>query len=331
MRELYEGLASTKLVHAPGDRWDYSNLGYALLGHVLECASGKSSSIEFAAGEGVQGRRKRAPRKCDAVVRGDYPDAVTGPDSSPVARFAVALAALDEDLAWDALGAAYCEGDATTFFAPEQREAIQDAGLRFAGDLGELLPPRGRSLYIGVGVAELVPLVFEALVLERDVRAVTLPGPEAVELDRALACAGEAAGCALPRIATGLWEPHDHAPVDHLWMTSVLTDPDAFPALHDLLYERRGRESATGRGSLKKERPRARELIERAVATLAPAGILTTTDEERPLFAEILARHGISLHPTQTARLSGIVGDPVRHCRFGGQGKAGARRRAVQR
>lgn len=39
--ELYAGLQSTRLESEPGVRWSYSNLGYALLGHVLERASGE--------------------------------------------------------------------------------------------------------------------------------------------------------------------------------------------------------------------------------------------------------------------------------------------------
>ncbi len=40
-KELYLGLEGTRLSHDPGVRWGYSNLGYALLGHVLEQASGE--------------------------------------------------------------------------------------------------------------------------------------------------------------------------------------------------------------------------------------------------------------------------------------------------
>ncbi|MEO1324926.1 MAG: serine hydrolase domain-containing protein [Pseudomonadota bacterium] len=38
--DLYNALNSTKLEHPPGSVWSYSNFGYALLGHVLERASG---------------------------------------------------------------------------------------------------------------------------------------------------------------------------------------------------------------------------------------------------------------------------------------------------
>ncbi|MHC5063286.1 MAG: serine hydrolase domain-containing protein [Planctomycetota bacterium] len=41
INELYAGLEKTSLKQAPGSRWDYSNLGYAILGHVLEQASGE--------------------------------------------------------------------------------------------------------------------------------------------------------------------------------------------------------------------------------------------------------------------------------------------------
>jgi len=41
LEELYAALPSTRPIAAPGARWSYSNLGFGLLGHVLERATGK--------------------------------------------------------------------------------------------------------------------------------------------------------------------------------------------------------------------------------------------------------------------------------------------------
>jgi len=41
IEELYAGLPATRPIAAPGARWSYSNLGFGLLGHVLERATGK--------------------------------------------------------------------------------------------------------------------------------------------------------------------------------------------------------------------------------------------------------------------------------------------------
>lgn len=40
--QLYEGLAHTKLLSEPGTRWNYSNIGFALLGEVIERVTGQS-------------------------------------------------------------------------------------------------------------------------------------------------------------------------------------------------------------------------------------------------------------------------------------------------
>lgn len=43
--ELYAGLGATQTSGAPGARWSYSNLGYGLLGHALENATGKKYEV----------------------------------------------------------------------------------------------------------------------------------------------------------------------------------------------------------------------------------------------------------------------------------------------
>ena len=192
----------------------------------------------------------------------------------------------------------------------------QDTGLHFAGDLGERLESQGRSLYLGAGVAELVPMLFESIVLHRDVRAVCLPGSIADELNAGLTKARSETGRKVPVIETRLWKSADHRPIDHLWLVSVLTDPEAFPALHDRLYDRRGTELATRKGSMNKERPKAGALIERALGTVVTPAWLSTTDEELELLAPAAESRGIHVQIPEAGRLSAVVGDSVRLCRL---------------
>jgi len=237
------------------------------------------------------------------------------PDGEPGLRFAAAYSELEEELDWRALGREYGEGDASGFFDAAERENLREVGLRFAGDLEELRPS-GRSVYLGAGVFELAPLLCEMLVLGRQVRAFTLPGGEADELNRALSAVRARLGFALPRYETRAPDPDGVAPCDHGWMVSALTDPASFPALHDELYGRRGGELATGRGDPGRERARARRLVARLLDCLEPPCRLTTTDEELELVAEVCAERRLALEVPRTARLSAIVGDPVRACRL---------------
>jgi hypothetical protein len=95
---------------------------------------------------------------------------------------------------------------------------------------------------------------------------------------------------------------------------SVLTDPGTFPALHDRLYGRAGTDLATGRGDPAGEAARAGALLDEALARLADTALVSTTDEELPLVEVAARRAGIALAPAAHARLSPIVGDPVRLC-----------------
>src|SRR5690606_1012620 len=126
---------------------------------------------------------------------------------------------------------------------------------------------------------------------------------------RALDRAGRAASLRLARVETRPLAELAPRAVDHVWCASVLTDPDAFPALHAALYER-GRPK--GR-ALAADRRRALELLGAAFRDLAPRGWVTTSDEELDLVLEALAARGLAAHVPQVGRLSPIVGDVLRH------------------
>jgi len=236
-------------------------------------------------------------------------------------RFAAALVELDRELDWSALGRAYCWSGGDDFFAPPDRAALRDAGLAFAADVGDALAALdgarraagpGRSLYLGAALAELAPMLFERLVLDREVVAVSLAGAETAELGRALAAVGARLGVELVAIGTDGIPARCRGTCDHLWMVSVLTDPEAFPALHDRLYGREGGPDAVGGGELEEELGRARDLLDGLLGCARRPALLTTTDEER----ELLADRGLALSVPPTARLSPVVGDPVRVCRL---------------
>lgn len=248
------------------------------------------------------------------------PPASEEPHAARAGRFAAVLGELELELDWAALGDAYCDGGGAGFFGEEDRLALFDAGLHFASDLAEVLGPTGgeaprRSLYVGAALAELAPLLCEALVLERAVEAFSLASDETLELNRALAAVSGRLELDLPRIRTDGLAARAARPFDHLWLVSVLNDPEAFPALHDELYGRHATELATSRGDLAVDRERAAALVARALEGLRPPALLTTTDEELALVGDACARRGWTLEVPDRARLSAIVGDPVRTCR----------------
>ncbi|MCB9915625.1 MAG: hypothetical protein H6828_10830 [Planctomycetes bacterium] len=225
-------------------------------------------------------------------------------------RFGEALARLESELDWRRLGELHCYEGGEHFFPPEQVDALREAGLVLAAALAGRLRPGGRSVYVGASVGELAVLLCEALVLDRDVRALNLPGEECAEVNRALEAVEQACGFALPRIE---FTPLDELEgrYDHGWLVSVLNDPEAFPALHDLLYQRSGAD-ATGRGDLAQERARAERLVDAFLDRLDEGAVVSLTDEELPVIEPRVAVRGRRLELDDEAYLSAVVGDPIR-------------------
>lgn len=229
------------------------------------------------------------------------------------------LCKLRSELDWELLGRTYCHEGGETFFPPEQQDLLLEAGLEFATDLGAVLDrfptaTPGASLYVGGALFELVPALFEALVLDRRVVMLNLDSAETRELNRALRWVEEDLGRGLFRLETRGFPPLAEGLFDQVWMTSVLSDPEAFPALHDELYRRAGTELAVGGGDPVRERKEASLLLGRALDRARRPCVFTTTDEELTFLELACAQRGLELEVPDRARLSGIVGDPVRHC-----------------
>jgi hypothetical protein len=212
-----------------------------------------------------------------------------------------------DSLDYAALGPIYCHegGDA---FWEERRRPCQELGIKLAAVLWDHLRPGGRSLYVGAGVAELPPLVMETAELHRAVAAYNLRADEAAVLNRA--CIG------LPfefqakdvREAEGLF--------DHLWIVSVLNDPECFPELGAL---------SSGRANPVTFDPTAFTVERQAVLALAAAclekaarpALVTTSVEEIPWITDWCERHDVPYVVEDEDYPTAIVEDPICFIRLG--------------
>lgn len=227
--------------------------------------------------------------------------------------YGAAIGALDVELDWALLGRAYCDGDGSDFFDAEMRDRVLETGFHFADEIGRaIVPGPGVSLYLGADVAELPIILAEHLVLARRVEWLNVASPATSELKRALLAVNGRLGLELPLPV--LRTPRELEPrsCDHIWMVSVLTDPDVFPALHDHLYERTGGPLATGRGSLAGDRARATELVDEWLECAAPRCVLSTTDEELVVVGPRVAARGWTVAFAGEGQPSAVVGDMVR-------------------
>jgi len=231
--------------------------------------------------------------------------------------FGAVLDTIQAELDWERLGRTYCEGDGTDFFHDELRERWLDVGLKIADVLaGHLTSGSGRSVYIGAALAELPIMLVESIVLGREVVWINVACDEIDELERVVRLAAGRFEIALPLPSVVGLESLPRASFDHVWLVSVLTDPDHFPALHDELYERRGTELATARGTLTEDRERAEQLATSALALAADGALLSTTAEELAVLSPLCRSRGRRMRPLVDEVETAIVGDALTLYRY---------------
>lgn len=205
------------------------------------------------------------------------------------------------------LGPIYCDEGGDEFWAAK-RGLCQRLGIKLANALPLHLAPGGASLYVGAGVAEIPPIAMETLDLGRRVVACNLRRQEVFVLNRA--CAGfpirfqhQDAGLVKDR-------------VDHLWLVSVLNDPERFPELSMLSYGRANPVTFDARKFLPQQRAVAR-LVDRCLSRLVVPGLVTTTVEEAVWTAEWCHQKGIRYRIDRRTFASPTVGDPICLVRIG--------------
>ena len=205
------------------------------------------------------------------------------------------------------LGPIYCDEGGDEVWSAKRGPCLR-LGTRLANALLPRLTPGGTSLYVGAGVAEIPPIAMESLDLGRRVVACNLRRQEVQVLNRA--CAG------LPMRFQHRDADSVKDRVDHLWLVSVLNDPERFPELSTLSYGRANPVTFNARKFLPQQRAVA-TLVDRCLSRLAVPGLVTTTVEEAVWIAEWCHRKGIRYRIDRWTFASPTVGDPICLVRVG--------------
>lgn len=217
------------------------------------------------------------------------------------------IASIFRRLDYDILGSVYCDEGGDAFWRAK-RKPCQQLGITLAEALLNRLKPGGRSLYVGAGVAEIPMLAMETLELGRQVLAYNLRREEVRVLNRACRSLPLAFRAQDADRATGQF--------DHLWIVSVLNDPERFPELSPLSY---GRANPLTFRSAKfvAERRIVRTLADRCLRKLTLPALVTTSTEELLWIAEWCHRRRIPYLVKKNEYPTALVGDPICFVRIG--------------
>jgi hypothetical protein len=212
------------------------------------------------------------------------------------------IARMYNSLDYAALGPIYCDegGDA---FWQDRRGPCQKMGIAIAKALQDRLLPCGRSLYVGAGVPEIPVLLTEQLELGRTVCPFNLRKGEVDILNQAGGKNGIPFCFGSAESATGNF--------DHLWIVSVLNDPEEFPNLSVLFSYGRADPLAFDTSAFIHERETGIRLFANCMAKLTKPGLLTTSVEEMPWVEHWCQSRDIPFQVDARTYPTALVGDPV--------------------
>ncbi len=199
------------------------------------------------------------------------------------------------------LESVYCYEGGKEFWQAK-REPCRRLGTKIAETLVEKLPRGGRSLYIGAGVAELPVLIAETIDRERDLEPYNLRRSEVTILNHA--CRGLSVRFLARDASTA------QGRFDHLWMVSVLNDPERFPHLAPLSYGRANPVSFNP-VEFQKERRIVQSIVNRCMPKLQLPGLVTTSSEEVIWIADWCHRHKVPYRVDRKQHATALVGDPI--------------------
>ena len=210
-------------------------------------------------------------------------------------------------LNYSRLGTIYCDEGGEEFWK-DRRGPCQTLGIELAEVLLGRLRPAGRSLYVGAGVAEIPLLTVETIELGREVIACNLRANEVTLLNQACKSLPFRFVSEDARTAKGRF--------DHVWMVSILNDPERFPQLSALSYGRANPVTFNPMVFVK-EREKVFALVEGCLSKLRLPGLVTTSVEEIPWITDWCTRRRVSCVVEEEGYLTAIVEDPVCFIRLG--------------
>jgi hypothetical protein len=211
------------------------------------------------------------------------------------------IASVFTHLNYKRLESVYCYEGGDEFWEAK-REPCRRLGTKVAEILIQKLPPGGRSLYVGAGVTELPALIAEAIELQRRVAPYNLRRSEVVVLNRACRSLPVRFKAQDASSAAGRF--------DHLWIVSVLNDPERFPDLAPLSYGRADPVTFDP-VQFQKERRIVQAIVDRCMPKLRVPGLVTTSSEEVIWIADWCHRHKIPYRVERKQYPTALVGDPI--------------------
>lgn len=214
-----------------------------------------------------------------------------------------------ERLDYQKLGTIYCEEGGEAFWK-DRKEPCRTVGVALAGILLNRLRLGGKSLYVGAGVAEIPMLFMETLDLERHVDACNLRAGEVAVLNQA--CSG------LPVRISANDARSMRGSYDHLWMVSVLNDPEQYPHVSALSYGRANPVTFVPAAFLE-ERTQIMALAKACLEKLTLPALVSTSVEEIPWITDWCDRHHVRCIVEDDDYPTAIVEDPVCFIRVGGK------------
>ncbi len=217
------------------------------------------------------------------------------------------ITSLFRRLDYKTLGKVYCYEGGKEFWRAK-REPCRRLGTRLAEALLARLRPGGRSLYVGAGVGELPPLLVEQLELQRQLFPYNLRRAEVISLNRS--CRNDSLRFYAKDASTASGK------FDHIWMVSVLNDPERFPHLAPLSYGEADPVTFSP-ARFVEERKIVQTIVNRCMPKLTVPGLVTTSTEEVVWIADWCHRKKVPYIVEREQYPTALVGDPVCFIRIG--------------